>query len=309
MKYLVTGGAGFIGSNIVKELLRQGQEVRVLDNFATGKRENILPLLKNSTLTLIEGDLRSFHIARAAVKGVDYILHQGALPSVPRSINDPITSNDVNVLGTLNILEAAKEFGVKRVVCASSSSIYGNSETLPKVETMPVNPMSPYALTKYAQERYCQIFHQLYGLETVSLRYFNVFGPNQDPTSQYSAVIPKFIRLIQQEREPIIYGDGLQSRDFTFVENNVWANIQACTAEKAAGEVINIACGERYTLLDLVRMINEIMGKNVEPRFEPERPGDVKHSLAGIEKAKQMLEYEVRVDFRAGLQQTIEFFQ
>ena len=309
MKYLVTGGAGFIGSNIVKELLRQGQEVRALDNFATGKRENILPLLKNSKLTLIEGDLRSFHIARAAVKGVDYILHQGALPSVPRSINDPITSNDVNVLGTLNILEAAREFGVKRVVCASSSSIYGNSETLPKVETMPVNPMSPYALTKYAQERYCQIFHQLYGLETVSLRYFNVFGPNQDPTSQYSAVIPKFIRLIQQEREPIIYGDGLQSRDFTFVENNVWANIQACTAEKAAGEVINIACGERYTLLDLVRMINEIMGKNVEPRFEPERPGDVKHSLAGIEKAKQLLGYEVRVDFRAGLQQTIEFFQ
>lgn len=309
MKYLVTGGAGFIGSNIVKELLRQGQEVRALDNFATGKRENILPLLKNPKLTLIEGDLRSFHIARAAVKGVDYILHQGALPSVPRSINDPITSNDVNVLGTLNILEAAREFGVKRVVCASSSSIYGNSETLPKVETMPVNPMSPYALTKYAQERYCQIFHQLYGLETVSLRYFNVFGPNQDPTSQYSAVIPKFIRLIQQEREPIIYGDGLQSRDFTFVENNVWANIQACTAEKAAGEVINIACGERYTLLDLVRMINEIMGKNVEPRFEPERPGDVKHSLAGIEKAKQLLGYEVRVDFRAGLQQTIEFFQ
>jgi len=309
MKYLVTGGAGFIGSNIVKELLRQGQEVRALDNFATGKRENILPLLRNSKLTLIEGDLRSFHIARAAVKGVDYILHQGALPSVPRSINDPITSNDVNVLGTLNILEAAREFGVKRVVCASSSSIYGNSETLPKVETMPVNPMSPYALTKYAQERYCQIFHQLYGLETVSLRYFNVFGPNQDPTSQYSAVIPKFIRLIQQEREPIIYGDGLQSRDFTFVENNVWANIQACTAEKAAGEVINIACGERYTLLDLVRMINEIMGKNVEPRFEPERPGDVKHSLAGIEKAKQLLGYEVRVDFRAGLQQTIEFFQ
>jgi nucleoside-diphosphate-sugar epimerase len=308
MKYLVTGGAGFIGSNIVKELLRQGQEVRALDNFATGKRENILPLLRNPKLTLIEGDLRSFHIARAAVKGVDYILHQGALPSVPRSINDPITSNDVNVLGTLNILEAAREFGVKRVVCASSSSIYGNSETLPKVETMPVNPMSPYALTKYAQERYCQIFHQLYGLETVSLRYFNVFGPNQDPTSQYSAVIPKFIRLIQQEREPIIYGDGLQSRDFTFVENNVWANIQACTAEKAAGEVINIACGERYTLLDLVRMINEIMGKNVEPRFEPERPGDVKHSLAGIEKAKQLLGYEVRVDFKTGLERTIDFF-
>jgi len=308
MKYLVTGGAGFIGSNIVKELLNQGQSVRVLDNFATGKRENILPLLKNPNLTLIEGDLRSFHIVRAAVKGVDYILHQGALPSVPRSINDPITTNDVNVLGTLNILEAAKEFGVKRVVCASSSSIYGNSETLPKVEAMPVNPMSPYALTKYAQERYCQVFYSLYGLETVSLRYFNVFGPNQDPTSQYSAVIPKFIKLIQHDWEPVIYGDGYQSRDFTFVENNVWANIQACTAEKAAGEVINIACGERYTLLDLVQMINSILGKDIQPRFEPERPGDVKHSLAGIQKAEDLLGYNVRVDFKTGLEQTIEYF-
>ena len=308
MTYLVTGGAGFIGSNIVKELLNQGQSVRVLDNFATGKRENILPLLKNPNLTLIEGDLRSFHIVRAAVKGVDYILHQGALPSVPRSINDPITTNDVNVLGTLNILEAAKEFGVKRVVCASSSSIYGNSETLPKVEAMPVNPMSPYALTKYAQERYCQVFYSLYGLETVSLRYFNVFGPNQDPTSQYSAVIPKFIKLIQHDWEPVIYGDGYQSRDFTFVENNVWANIQACTAEKAAGEVINIACGERYTLLDLVQMINSILGKDIQPRFEPERPGDVKHSLAGIQKAEDLLGYDVRVDFKTGLEQTIEYF-
>jgi len=308
MTYLVTGGAGFIGSNIVKELLNQSQSVRVLDNFATGKRENILPLLKNPNLTLIEGDLRSFHIVRAAVKGVDYILHQGALPSVPRSINDPITTNDVNVLGTLNILEAAKEFGVKRVVCASSSSIYGNSETLPKVETMPVNPMSPYALTKYAQERYCQVFYSLYGLETVSLRYFNVFGPNQDPTSQYSAVIPKFIKLIQHDWEPVIYGDGYQSRDFTFVENNVWANIQACTAEKAAGEVINIACGERYTLLDLVQMINSILGKDIQPRFEPERPGDVKHSLAGIQKAEDLLGYNVRVDFKTGLEQTIEYF-
>jgi nucleoside-diphosphate-sugar epimerase len=309
MKYLVTGGAGFIGSNIVRELLRQGQEVRVLDNFATGKRENILPLIKDPKLKLIEGDQRSFHVVRAAVKGVDYILHQGALPSVPRSINDPITSNDVNILGTLNILEAAKEFSVKRIVCASSSSIYGNSESLPKVETMPVNPMSPYALTKYAQERYCQIFYQLYGVETVSLRYFNVFGPNQDPTSQYSAVIPKFIKLIQQDREPIIYGDGTQSRDFTYVENNVWANIQACTAEKAPGEVINIACGKRYTLLDLVDLINEILGKNIEPRFEPERPGDVKHSLADIQKAKDLLGYEVRVDFREGLEKTIEFFR
>ncbi len=309
MKYLVTGGAGFIGSNIVSELLAQGYEVRVLDNFATGKRENILPLMKNEKMTMIEGDLRSFHTVRAAVKGVDYILHQGALPSVPRSINDPITSNDVNILGTLNILEAAKEFGVKRVVCASSSSIYGNSETLPKIEVMPVNPLSPYALTKYAQERYCQIFTEIYGLETVSLRYFNVFGPNQDPTSQYSAVIPKFIRLIMAGKEPVIYGDGTQSRDFTFVENNVWANIQACVAPEAAGKVINVACGERYTLIELVEKINEILGTNVEPQFAPDRAGDVKHSLAGIEKAKKLLDYEVRVDFEEGLRRTIQYFK
>ncbi|MCB5278416.1 MAG: SDR family oxidoreductase [Candidatus Cloacimonetes bacterium] len=294
---------------MVSELLKQGQQVVVLDNFATGKRENILPLMKNANLTMIEGDLRSFHIVRSAVKGVDYILHQGALPSVPRSINDPITSNDVNILGMLNILEAAKEFGVKRVITASSSSIYGNSETLPKVESMPVNPLSPYALTKYAQERYCQIFSQIYGLETVALRYFNVFGPNQDPTSQYSAVIPKFIKLIMADKEPVIYGDGSQSRDFTFVENNVWANIQACTAPKAAGQVINIACGERYTLIDLVNMINEILGKNIEPKFEKDRAGDVKHSLAGIDKAKDLLNYKVRVDFREGLQRTVEFFR
>ncbi|MCB5228750.1 MAG: SDR family oxidoreductase [Candidatus Cloacimonetes bacterium] len=309
MKYLVTGGAGFIGSNIVAELLKQGQEVVVLDNFATGKRENILPMMKNPLFTMIEGDLRSFHIVRSAVKGVDYILHQGALPSVPRSINDPITSNDVNILGMLNILEAAKEFGVKRVVLASSSSIYGNSEELPKVEEMPINPMSPYALTKYAQERYCQVFTQLYGLETVALRYFNVFGPHQDPTSQYSAVIPKFIRLIMNNQQPVIFGDGSQSRDFTFVENNVWANIQACTAPKAVGKVINIACGERYTLIELVQMINSILGKDIEPIFDEDRAGDVKHSLAGIEKAQELLGYEVRVDFREGLERTVAFFQ
>jgi UDP-glucose 4-epimerase len=308
MIYLVTGGAGFIGSNIVKELLLQGNEVRILDNFATGKRENVLPLLKNKKLSLIEGDLRSFHIVRTAVKGVDYILHQGALPSVPRSINDPITSNDVNILGTLNILEAAKEFGVKRVVLASSSSIYGNSEKLPKEETMPVNPMSPYALTKYAQERYCQIFSELYGLETVSLRYFNVFGPNQDPTSQYSAVIPKFIKLIKENKSPIIYGDGTQSRDFTFVENNVHANIIACTAPEAVGEVINIACGTRYTLIELVEKINKILGTNVKPIFDNKRAGDVKHSLASIDKAMRILNYKVIVDFEEGLKKTVDFF-
>jgi len=277
----------------------------VLDNFATGKRENLLPFNGNPNLEVIEGDLRSFHIVRDAVRGCDYVLHQGALPSVPRSIKDPITSNEVNINGTLHILEAAREFGVKRVVFASSSSVYGNNATLPKVETMPVAPLSPYALTKYAGERYCQVFHALYGVETVALRYFNVFGPNQDPTSQYSAVIPKFIKMIKEGRRPVIYGDGTQSRDFTYVSNNVEANLLACTAPDVAGEVFNIACGERYTLLDLVHTINEILGTRVEPLFEPPRPGDVKHSLADIEKAKRMLGFEVKVKFREGLENII----
>jgi nucleoside-diphosphate-sugar epimerase len=300
-KYLVTGGAGFIGSNIVKELLSRGQLVRVLDNYSTGKRENLFPFKDDPNLEIIEGDLRSFHIVKDAVKGVDYVLHQGALPSVPRSVKDPITSNDVNINGTLNILEASKEFGVKRVVFASSSSVYGNSEVMPKVETMPVSPMSPYAVTKYAAERYCQVFYQLYGLETVCLRYFNVFGPNQDPTSQYSAVIPKFIKLIREGKRPVIYGDGTQSRDFTFVSNNVEANILACTTGNVAGEVFNIACGERYSLIDLVDNINLLLGTNVHPIFEDTRPGDVKHSLAGIEKAKTMLKFTVRTHFLDGL--------
>jgi nucleoside-diphosphate-sugar epimerase len=303
--YLVTGGAGFIGSNIVKELLGRGEHVRVLDNFSTGKRDNLFPYKDNPNLEIFEGDLRSFHIVRDAVKGVDYVLHQGALPSVPRSVKDPITSNDVNINGTLNILEASKEFGVKRVVFASSSSVYGNSEVMPKVETMPVMPMSPYAVTKYAAERYCQVFFQLYGLETVCLRYFNVFGPNQDPTSQYSAVIPKFIKLIKEGKRPVIYGDGTQSRDFTYVSNNVEANILACTAPGVAGEVFNIACGERYTLTDLVNSINLSIGKNIEPVFNDTRPGDVKHSLAGIEKAQTLLGFRVVKKFNEGLQMLI----
>ena len=306
---LVTGGAGFIGSNIVKRLLELGNNVNVLDNFSTGKRENLFPFKKHTKFKIFEGDLRSFHIVRDAVKGCEYVLHQGALPSVPRSIKDPITSNDVNILGTLNVLEVAKEFGVKRAVYASSSSVYGNSEKLPKVEDMPVNPLSPYAVTKYASERYCQTYYWLYGLETVSLRYFNVFGPNQDPTSQYSAVIPKFIKAVMNDNQPIIFGDGLQSRDFTFVENNVQANILACIAPNAAGEVFNIACGERFTLIDLVNEINKILGKNIEPIFEKDRAGDVKHSLASIEKAKKILSFNPKVSFKEGLERTIEFFR
>lgn len=308
MIYLVTGGAGFIGSNIVKELLSRGEKVRVLDSFATGKRENILMFKNDPNLHVIEGDLRSFHTVRDAVKGVDFVLHQGALPSVPRSVNDPITTNDVNILGTLNILEASKEFQVKRVVFASSSSVYGNSETLPKREDLPISPLSPYAITKYAAERYCQIFSQIYGLETVSLRYFNVFGPNQDPTSQYSAVIPLFIKAIHENRQPVIYGDGTQSRDFTFVTNNVEANILACTAPNAAGEVFNIACGVKYTLLELVEAINKALGKNIEPKFDKDRTGDVKHSLADISKAQSLLGYDVKVNFTEGISRTVEHF-
>ena len=305
-KFLVTGGAGFIGSNIVRELLSKGESVRVLDNYSTGKRENLFPFKGNPNFEIFEGDLRSFHIVRDAVKGVDYVLHQGALPSVPRSVKDPITSNDVNINGTLNILEASKEFDVKRVVFASSSSVYGNNETLPKVETMPVAPLSPYALTKYAGERYCQIYFHLYGLETVCLRYFNVFGPNQDPTSQYSAVIPKFIKMIKEGVRPIIYGDGSQSRDFTYVTNNVEANILACTVPGIGGETFNIACGERFTLIDLVDAINLLTGMNVEPIFNDCRPGDVKHSLAGIEKAKQFLGFSPNLTFMEGLKTLVD---
>lgn len=304
--YLVTGGAGFIGSNIVKELLQKKQKVRVLDNFATGKRENLFEFKNNPDFELIEGDLRSFHVVRTAVKNMNYILHQGALPSVPRSIHDPLTTNDVNILGTLNILEAAKEFGVKRVVYASSSSIYGDNEILPKTEDMPINPLSPYALSKYTGERYCQIFTKIYDLETVCLRYFNVFGPNQDPTSQYSAVIPKFIRLMSQGKRPIIYGDGTQSRDFTYVSNIVAANLLACTAEGMGGELFNIACGQSYTVLQLVDALNRILGTAIEPLFEEERPGDVKHSLADISRAKEKLGFQVYTHFEQGLTELVD---
>lgn len=307
MNFLVTGGAGFIGSNIVKKLLSQRHTVRVLDNFATGKRENLIPFQKDPMFELVEGDLRSFHTVRACIKGIDFVLHQGALPSVPRSINDPITTNDVNILGTLNILEAAKEFNVKRVVFASSSSVYGDNEILPKSEEMKINPLSPYALSKYTGERYCQIFSMLYGLETVCLRYFNVFGPNQDPTSQYSAVIPKFIMLMENNQSPVVYGDGTQSRDFTYVENVVNANLLACAAAGASGKVFNIACGERHSLLHVIGTLNEILGKNIQPVFSQSRPGDVVHSHASIEQASQILKYQPIVLFKDGLQKLVDY--
>ncbi len=304
--YLITGGAGFIGSNIVEELLKRGEKVRVLDNFSTGKRDNLLPLL--SQIELVEGDVRSYHIVREAVEGVDFILHQAALPSVPRSVKDPLTSNEVNVVGTLNILNAAKDERVKRIVYASSSSIYGDLETLPKTEDMLPKPLSPYAVSKLAGEKYCQVFTRLYGLETVCLRYFNVFGPKQDPTSQYSAVIPKFVRAIKNGRSPMVYGDGEQSRDFTFVDNVVEANLLACQQghEELSGEVFNIACGKRISINLLIKTINSLLNAQVEVEYAPSRQGDVKHSLANIGKAQQFLGYKVMVDFKEGMSRIVE---
>lgn len=321
--YLVTGGGGFIGSHLVEELLRRGERVRVLDNFATGKRENLTQVVNameaqrqaqaerlGAHLEVMEGDVRSYHIVREAVDGVDFILHQAALPSVPRSVRDPLTTNEVNVVGTLNILNAGKEAGVRRIVYASSSSIYGDLETLPKTEDMLPKPLSPYAVSKLAAEKYCQVFTRLYGLDTVCLRYFNVFGPRQDPTSQYSAVIPKFISIIAQGERPVVYGDGTQSRDFTYVSNVVQANLLACAAEPAyaAGEVFNIAYGRRVTINELVRLINQLLGSSVEPSYAEPRLGDVRHSLANIGKARQYLGYAPEVDFATGLKRCIDFF-
>ncbi|UCH51410.1 MAG: SDR family oxidoreductase [Chloroflexota bacterium] len=305
--YLITGGAGFIGSNLVKKLTKRGYDVRVLDNFSTGRRANLWEI--TSDIELIEGDLRSYHLVEQAVDGIDYILHQGALPSVPRSVRDPVTSSEVNITGTLNLLDAAVAAGVKRVVYASSSSVYGDNPTLPKAEEMIPSPLSPYAVTKLTGEYFCRVFNRIYGLETISLRYFNVFGPNQDPNSEYAAVIPKFIRSIQHGEQPIIYGDGTQSRDFTFVDNVIEANMLACKQENVSGEVINIACGERYTLLDLVAALNDIMGTSIEPRFVKPRPGEVKHSLASIEKARSLMGYESKVDFIEGLKRTVNYFE
>lgn len=307
-KYLVTGGAGFIGSNIVNELLSRYEKVKVLDNFSTGKRTNIMRFMDNPNFELIEGDVRSFHIVRDAVRGCDFILHQAALPSVQRSIVDPLTTNEVNVLGTLNILEAAREFGVKRVVFASSSSIYGNTEVLPKVENMAISPLSPYAISKYSAERYCQIYHQIYKTETVCLRYFNVFGDNQDPQSQYSAVIPKFIKMFIEDKQPVIYGDGMQSRDFTYVKNVVDANLKACKSPEAAGQVLNIASGKAYSLLDMVEFINKRLNKHIQPILNECRKGDVMHSLADISKAKELLDYDPKWDFVSGLNSVIDTF-
>ncbi len=306
-KFLVTGGCGFIGSNIAEYLVSQKHEVRILDNLATGKRENIAAFADQ--VEFFEGSLLDKEAVARAVDGVDYVLHQAALPSVPRSIEDPETSNRVNVEGTVLLLHACVKAGVKRVVYAASSSAYGDQPTLVKTEDLLPRPKSPYAVSKLAGEYYMQAFATCYGLETVSLRYFNVFGPRQDPTSQYSAVIPKFISAMLRGERPTIYGDGTQTRDFTFVLNNVLANIAAATAPNVSGRVFNIACGTSFSLLDLVREINAILGTSIEPIFAPPRAGDVRHSLADISAAQKALGYSVVVDFREGLRRTIEWYQ
>lgn len=306
--YLVTGGAGFIGSNLVEALLAQGHRVRVLDNFSTGRRENLAPFMDR--IELVTGSLAQFENCQMAVAGVDYVLHQGALPSVPKSIELPIESNNANVTGTVDLLVAARDAGVKRVVFAASSSAYGNTETLPKIETMAPSPLSPYALQKYAGELYMKIFYETYGIETVALRYFNIFGPRQDPTSFYSAVIPKFITALLQGQAPTIFGDGKQSRDFTYIDNVVQANIKASTADKrSAGQVMNIACGERIDLNELAQVINEILGTKISPKYEPERRGDVKHSLADINRARDLIGYQPTVKFAEGIKKTIEWYK
>jgi UDP-glucose 4-epimerase len=306
--YLVTGGAGFIGSNIVAELLQRGEQVRVLDNFSTGRRENIAPFFEH--IDLIEGDLRDLSTITQAVKGADYVLHQGALPSVQQSIDDPLTPHAVNATGTLNLLLAARDSGVKRVVFASSCSIYGDDPTLPKREDMLPAPRSPYAVTKLAGERYCRVFTEVFGLETVCLRYFNVFGPRQDPSSQYAAVIPKFITAMLSKETPTIYGDGRQSRDFVYVANVAQANLLAATTPgDAVGRVFNVACGERYTLLDLIAALNNILDADIEPVHAPPRPGDVRHSLADVSAAQEDLGYEPKVGFREGLRRTVEWYK
>ena len=306
MKYLVTGGAGFIGSNIAHELIKRGEQVRIIDNFSTGFRSNLIEI--QDSIELIDGDIRDFWTVREAVEGIDYILHQAALPSVPRSIANPLTSNNVNVDGTLNLLEAARMANVKRFVTASSSAVYGDTPVLPKHEEMKRNPLSPYAITKLTNEEYCRVYYELYGLETVCLRYFNIFGPRQDPNSQYSAVIPKFISALRSDKAPIVYGDGEQSRDFTYIANTVDANLLATISESAPGNIYNIACGGQFTLNTLLDMLREIIGADTKAQYDPIRKGDILHSFADISKAENDLNYKPKVGFKDGLKKTVEWF-
>ena len=305
--YLVTGGAGFIGSHISERLARSGHRVRVLDDFSSGKEENLQSM--GGEVELFRGDIRDMEILKRAVEGADVVFHEAALGSVPRSVADPLTTHEVNITGTLNVLVAARDAGVRRVVYASSSSVYGETPVLPKSEGMQPQPLSPYALSKLAGECYISVFHHVYGLEAVSLRYFNIFGPRQDPESQYAAVIPKFVTALLDGNRPTVYGDGFQSRDFTYVENVVEANLLAAEAPEIAGRAFNVACGGRYTLLELLGKLKEIIGTDTEPMHEAMRAGDVRDSQASIEAAQNALGYRVAVDFDEGLRRTVDWYR
>jgi nucleoside-diphosphate-sugar epimerase len=302
MKVLVTGGAGFIGSHLVERLLRENHEVRVLDNFSTGRRENILEL---PDVEIVEGDMQSYERAHTAVRGCEVVFHQAALPSVPRSIQDPLTTNASNVTGTLNVLLSARDSGVRRVIFASSSSVYGANRTLPKSEDLALAPISPYAVSKIAGEGYCRSFSEVYGLETVALRYFNVFGPRQDPRSQYSAVIPKFITAFLNGEQPTVYGDGKQTRDFTYVGNVVDGTVRAMQAGDIAGKTFNIACGEQISVNRLLGELKTLTGRDIAARYVDSRPGEVVHSHADISRAESELGYRPEIAFDEGLKLTI----
>ncbi len=305
-KYLVTGGAGFIGSNIVERIVRMGAKVRVLDNLCTGNMENLAPF--KDKIEFHKGDVRKEKDVREAVKGMDFVIHQAALRSVARSVEEPWESNDVNVTGTLNVLMRCKEEGVKRVVYASSSSAYGDCAEYPQSEKIAPNPISPYAVSKLAGEYYCRMFSATMGLETVSLRYFNVFGPRQNPESKYSAVIPAFIEMLVNDKPCTIDGDGTQSRDFTYVDNVVDANLAACEAKDVAGMYFNVACGRDYSVLDVAEGIKEILGKDIESIHGPRRAGDVMRTFADISLLEDVLGVTVHVDFYEGLKRTVEWF-
>ena len=304
--YLVTGGAGFIGSHLAEELSARGHRVRIVDNLSTGKRANLAAV---PSAEFIEGDLADPQVAERAVAGMDYVLHQAAIPSVPRSVKDPATSNRSNITATLNVLVAARDGGVKRLVYAASSSAYGNTATLPKREDMPANPLSPYALQKFVGEQYCQMFTRLYGFSTVSIRYFNVFGPRQDPGSPYSGVISLFAAALLAGRRPSIQGDGSQTRDFTYVANVVDGVLRACEAPAAAGEVINVATGGRISLTDLLLAMNRLNGTQIEPTYQEARAGDVRDSQADISKARAILGYAPLVSLSDGLKLTLDWYK
>lgn len=305
--YLVTGGAGFIGSHMVEALLNAGSHVRVIDNFSTGKRENLAQV--QDKIELFEASITDRDALAEAMQGVDYVIHLAALASVPRSVADPIGSNEHNVTGTLNVLVTARDAGVKRVMYASSSSAYGDADAEFKSEDMPPHPLSPYAVAKLAGEHYCQAFAQVYDLETVAVRYFNVFGPRQDPTSAYAAVIPKFVTRMLNGESPVVEGDGEQSRDFTYVANVVHGNLLACHTPGISGQVFNIACGGNINLLKMIGVLNDLLGTHIQPEFTAPRPGDVRHSRAAIEKAQRMLGFEPTVSFEEGLSRTLDWYR